>query len=90
MVTGGFTEYLLGSPLFGLDLRAGAITAPGSYAHAMQFSSAVDIGRLIAHAVTNPAARNQSIYLNKPLSYAAIADAVDGVSARPFHTLPTK
>ena len=82
--TGGFTEYMLSSPLFGVDLRNEVVTAPGSFSNCMTFTSIVDISNLVADAVINPQARNKTIYLGEPLSYQQIADTIDSVSSKPL------
>ena len=83
--TGAFTETTLGSPLFGVDLKASVITAPGIFNNMMQFTSIIDIAHNVAHAVLNPSvSRNSSIYLGEPLSYQQVADTIDTVSTTPL------
>ena len=83
--TGGFTEFLLGSPLFGVDLKAGVITAPGAFSNYMNFTAIVDITNIVTDAVLRPeVSRDKAVYLGEKLSYQQIADTIDSVSATPL------
>ena len=81
---GGFSEFLVNSPFFGVDLQRGVIEAPASLDAKISTTPVEEIGWLVAAAVVEPQARNASLYSGEPVSFKQVADLVDAARGKPL------
>ena len=91
VLNGGFAEFIVNTPMFGVKVPERATIAPGSFDTVITLTSLKDVAAAVGYALLDPATRNASIHIGEPLSYGQITDALEAATGAKFtRTVRTK
>ena len=79
-----FSELILSTPFFGVDVANRTVTAPASFDTAISTAPMADIAQVTAQALLDPAARGVTIYVGEPITFQELTDVLERVTATQF------